>query len=92
MEASTMYFAAWIATIIAYIWGVIYAVGRLEGELNGLGKRLDMLQSDLRTLTNRVVEMERTILFTLKKEKADNGGSKDTGSKKSVVYGSSEGR
>ena len=84
--SSTMYFAAWIATIVAYIWGVIYAVGRLEGELNGLNKRLDALQSEFKTLERRVIEMTNTINFYIQKEDKKNGGSKNTGSPKSTVY------
>ncbi len=84
--SSTMYFAAWIATIIAYIWGVIYAVGRVEGELSGVGKRLDSLHSEFKTLERRVLEMERTIIFQLEKKGGKDGGSKDTRSEKSPVY------
>lgn len=85
-EASTMYFAAWIATIIAYIWGVIYAVGRMEGELNGMGRRLDQLHSEFKALERRMIEMERSIIFYIEKGDKKDAGSKNTGSPKSVIY------
>ena len=85
-EAQNMYFAAWLATIIAYIWGVIYAVGRVEGELNGMGKRLDALHSDFKSLERRLIEAERSIIFYIEKGEKKDGGNKDIRSPKSVVY------
>ena len=85
-DAQNIYFAAWIGTIIAYIWGVIYAVGRVEGELNGMGKRLDALHSDLKSLERRLIEAERSIIFYIEKGEKKDGGNKDTGSEKSTIY------
>ena len=86
IEAQNIYFAAWIGTLIAYVWGVIYAVGRVEGELNGMGKRLDALHSDFKSLERRLIETERTIIFMLEKGEKKDAGNKDTGSEKSTIY------
>lgn len=86
MDSNMMYFALWAATIAVYIWGAIYAVGRLEGELNGLGKRLYMVISQLQILEKRFAELERYTREKKKKGEVGNGGDKDTGSPKSYVY------
>ena len=85
-DAQNIYFAAWIGTIIVYVWGAIYAVGRVEGELNGMGKSLDALRSDLKSLERRLIETERTIIFHIEKGEKKDGGNKDIRSPKSVVY------
>lgn len=85
-EAQNVYFAAWIATIIAYIWGVIYAVGRVEGKLNDMGRRMDQLLSDIRALERRMIEKERSILFYLEKGEKKHAGDKNIGSPKSTIY------
>lgn len=85
-ESSTLYFLAWAGTIAVYIYSAIYAVGRLEGELNGIGKRLDMVISQLQTLERRFAELERYTREKKKKGDKENGGDQDFGSTKSNVY------
>jgi hypothetical protein len=77
LSGDAMYFAAWVATMIIYVWGAIYAVGRLEGELNGIGRRLDDVKNDLQMLTKRFADLERAVRKEAGKEKTAYGGNQD---------------
>lgn len=72
-----MYFAAWVATMVVYVWGAIYAVGRLEGELNGINRRVDDVKNDVQTLTKRFSDLERAVRKEVGKEKALYGRDQD---------------
>ena len=86
ISSEIMYFAAWTATIIVYVWGAIYAVGRLEGELNGIGRRIDDVKHDIQVLTKRFSDLERAVREDGGKETEKYGRNKDTGSEKSTIY------